>query len=172
MLKCCDVYANFNYQKLYRMEVKDGQTPSVLILISSLCHWLTYVTLSAWHPYGSLRNWAQGWPTILVDLSLCLSLSSLHGSLLVRDPTAAGSTLSPWQHVCDLAPSHPQNKITALSKWQDHHKINCHCLNPHSLDIIQELSNEACDSRMDEGQINYVDLCLDNSHVRLTWWLP
>lgn len=44
-------------------------------------------------------------------------------------------------------PPPKKKKMPALSKWHDHHKINCHCLISHSLDIIWELSNMAGGSR-------------------------
>lgn len=59
---------------------------------------------------------------IPVDLSLCLSLYGRHDAQLGRDPTTAGSTLSPWQHVWDLThrPSenayHPFKPLTGREK--------------------------------------------------------
>lgn len=58
-------------------------------------------------------------PSVPADSSLSLSPPSHHGAQLGRDPTAAGSTLSPWQHVWDVhagprpqprpLPAHPRN---------------------------------------------------------------
>lgn len=64
-------------------------------------------------------------PSVPADSSLSLSPPSHHGAQLGRDPTAAGSTLSPWQHVWDVTAAPPASQPQTPARPPEKYTERC-----------------------------------------------